>query len=560
MRTFLIALGSFVVLALPAFAAEPVSLLSNGDFQTAKDDGPRDWKTGGGITWEQDGENRFLRLAVVEPEKQVLAYRAINVPKDAQALRLAYKVRYEGIVRGKANYFDGRIMMDFKDAAGSKLKPAPKHPNYVGTKAEWTVREQTFRVPEGATQLELMFTLFNAKAGRLDFDDITVTPYPVAELDAAEKAAADKEAARIAALPKPKPQVEAPAADKLPKPLHVDGNQVKDADGKTVWLQGVAIPSLEWSGGGEHILESIDVAIKEWKCNCVRLPIREHFWIGKGPYQNDGGMKYRQLVDDAVNSCAGRSVYIVLDLHAYRAPEQKHADFWKDVATKYKNHPAVLFDLLNEPHDVSWKIWRDGGRVTDKPKDGAVLNENQAKLAGFDSIGMQKLLDVVRETGAKNIAIVGGLDWAYDLSGILDGYCARRQNRERHHVFLPRLPVEKRLGKQVHQSGRQAPAVLGRSRRRDRTDVVRPARAARRPVHVVARHAGPDPKAQAALDGLEFSSQIDAARDPGLELYADPVLGRVRQEGALRRKIRGEEVAVALVGMLNQGHVYVARA
>ena len=34
---------------------------------------------------------------------------------------------------------------------------------------------------------------------------------------------------------------------------------------------------------------------------------------------------------------------------------------------------------------------------------------------------MQTLLDAVRSTGAKNLVIAGGLDWAYGFSGILDG-------------------------------------------------------------------------------------------------------------------------------------------
>ena len=34
---------------------------------------------------------------------------------------------------------------------------------------------------------------------------------------------------------------------------------------------------------------------------------------------------------------------------------------------------------------------------------------------------MQTLLDTVRATGAKNVVIAGGLDWAYDMSGFLEG-------------------------------------------------------------------------------------------------------------------------------------------
>jgi hypothetical protein len=35
---------------------------------------------------------------------------------------------------------------------------------------------------------------------------------------------------------------------------------------------------------------------------------------------------------------------------------------------------------------------------------------------------MQALLDAVRAAGAKNVVIAGGLDWAYDMSGFLDGH------------------------------------------------------------------------------------------------------------------------------------------
>ena len=40
--------------------------------------------------------------------------------------------------------------------------------------------------------------------------------------------------------------------------------------------------------------------------------------------------------------------------------------FWEAVAKAFANHPTVLFDLYNEPHDVSWQVWRNGGMVSEK--------------------------------------------------------------------------------------------------------------------------------------------------------------------------------------------------
>ena len=78
------------------------------------------------------------------------------------------------------------------------------------------------------------------------------------------------------------------------------------------------------------------------------------------------------------------------------------------------NNPAVIYDLYNEPHDVSWDVWQNGGRITDRPN-----GRKAGPARAYACVGMQTLLDTVRATGAKNVVVAGGLDWAYDFSGIL---------------------------------------------------------------------------------------------------------------------------------------------
>ena len=221
-----------------------------------------------------------------------------------------------------------------------------------------------------------------------------------------------------------------------PMCLHTSKGKVLDAAGKQILLCGVNIASLEWSNNGDHIGESVNRAINDWKVNLIRLPLAQDRWFGKMTNQADGGMAYRALVDKLVDTCAAAHVYIDLDLHwsdcgkwmnsggrlgQHDMPDTNSIVFWQDVATRYKNQPNVIFGLYNEPHDVSFQVWRDGGTATDKP---ARWNPSQGEIT-YDAVGLQKLYDTVRAAGATNLVTIGGLDWGYDLSGVLRGYAIK---------------------------------------------------------------------------------------------------------------------------------------
>ena len=215
-----------------------------------------------------------------------------------------------------------------------------------------------------------------------------------------------------------------PAA--LPSVLHVTGTQLVDAQNMPVLLRGVNAASMEWTSNGEgHILDTVRVAIKDWHANIIRLPLSQDRWFGKAPEQTDAGVAYRALVKQVVETCAAQNCYVIFDLQWNDAgewgknigqhilPDENSVTFWKDCAATYKNNPAILFDLYNEPHDVSWDLWRDGGTVTEKDRK---LGDRTYK-----GVGLQTLLNTVRDTGAMNVVIAGGLDWSYDFSGILAG-------------------------------------------------------------------------------------------------------------------------------------------
>jgi len=409
-----------------AASAQPDgSLISNGNFEA--DARGQGWPDGWGrakdesLTWVlEDNGNHFMRLQSLQPGQQVMLYRSIDLPGGVKALTLTWRQRVTDLKKGKLPWNDARIMMDLVDATGKTLSPQPSPPYTTKDTKGWEQKSTNFLVPEEAVSLTLMPALFEVGAGRFDLDDITLKPTDPAPLLAAAKVAAEVAKARYVPPEQPK-------MDKWPAQLHVAGNRLVNPEGKEVWLQGLNAGGLESVVQGEQVIKSTVVGIDEWKANVIRLPVRLEFWAGDTPLMKDGGKAYRECVDQIVTLAANRGAYVALDLHRFRAPKKEDADFWKDAAARYKNHPAVLFDIFNEPHGISWDVWRDGGFVAEKAKpgdeDSFLSEEEKIKLnKGFHSIGMQGLVDAVRGTGAKNIIIAGGLDWAYDLSGIVEGH------------------------------------------------------------------------------------------------------------------------------------------
>ncbi|MBQ7726826.1 MAG: cellulase family glycosylhydrolase [Clostridia bacterium] len=226
--------------------------------------------------------------------------------------------------------------------------------------------------------------------------------------------------------------------------LHIEGNRLLDRKGNPVMLTGVNCASLEWLSAPEKLLKTVTVALDDWHANTIRLPLSQDRWFGFGGDQqgtDESGEIYRGIVDSIVEAVAARRKYVILDLHRSNCgswgefisgnmPDMNSLVFWKSIAARYGNHPNVLFGIFNEPFKVSWDCWRDGGEITVEYAPQNIGNQIMRDESGepvletitFHTPGLQKMVDTVRAVGAKNIAIVAGLDWGYELDGVAKGY------------------------------------------------------------------------------------------------------------------------------------------
>jgi hypothetical protein len=200
-----------------------------------------------------------------------------------------------------------------------------------------------------------------------------------------------------------------------PGGYYVNGNTVCTAAGLPHLFHGFDRPSLEWQPGGENIAPADFALMATWKANVVRIALNQDFWLAGSKYYS---ASYASTVDNAVHWAEEAGLDVILDLHwsdqgvlgscnPANGCQQVMADansltFWQDVASIYKGDGRVMFELYNEPHDVPWNVWKSGGNV-----------------GGFQVAGMQQLYDAVRTgAGADNLVLIGGLDWAYDLSQV----------------------------------------------------------------------------------------------------------------------------------------------
>ena len=364
--------------------------------------------------------DRSVRLEQTTPGKLVNQYRVADIPAGTKALRLTWRERVSDLKTGEKPWFDARVICEFLGPDGKKMQGVRNPPPAYSQKntKDWRERSIEFLVPEGAAALAVMPSLFQVKSGLYEIEDLVLAPTDPTEIRAAEERRRAQEAARY--IP---PETPDPA--KFPRPLHVEGPKLLDDQGREVWLQGVSLSGTESVANDRQAEKSTVVAIDEWGANCVRLPVKEDFWFGRTAWQSDGGEAYRALCDRVITLAANRGAYVVLDLHRFRAPKPEHAEFWKDASQRYKNHPAVLFELFNEPHGIGWDVLVNGGWVGDSEShdESAFLTESEKKAnRGFESIGLKGLLAAARSTGARNPAIVSGVFWTNDLTGWDQGW------------------------------------------------------------------------------------------------------------------------------------------
>src|ERR1700722_8937692 len=192
--------------------------------------------------------------------------------------------------------------------------------------------------------------------------------------------------------------------------VRVRANQLVNAQGHTLRLVGVNRSGSQYMcvlGRGifDGPADAASIAaMKAWHINTVRVPLNEDCWLGiNGLNVAYSGVAYRYAIEAYVAQLNAAGLYAILDVPR-NAPGNEQASgqrdmldashgyaLWRSIATAFKAHPAVLFDLYNEPHSLAanteeaWRCWARG--------------------CG-EYAGMSGLVATVRSMGARNVILL----------------------------------------------------------------------------------------------------------------------------------------------------------
>ncbi|WP_439564182.1 glycoside hydrolase family 5 protein [Microcella sp.] len=216
--------------------------------------------------------------------------------------------------------------------------------------------------------------------------------------------------------------------------------------GEPLQLVGANWPGFEYAciqGWGLNEGGATDAAVAEmvdWGFTAVRVPLNQQCWFDDRPEVAFGsGEQYHNAVRAWVERLTDAGLIAILDLH-WSAPAPALADglrpmpdadsprFWTEVATDYRKHQGVLFDLFNEPHsrydpeneryafELDWACWATGG--CSPPLE----NDTTFPLSGqtYPATGMSDLVAAVRSARANQPLLLSGIDYANDLRGWRD--------------------------------------------------------------------------------------------------------------------------------------------
>lgn len=132
--------------------------------------------------------------------------------------------------------------------------------------------------------------------------------------------------------------------------LKIDGTRIVSENGEIVQLAGMSFFWSQWIDK-YYNYECVKWLRDDWNCSIVRAAIAaEHSGYVNNPAAEMA--KAETIIEAAIDL----GLYVIVDFHSHRAElfESEAMTFFGQIAKKYGNRPNVIYEIYNEPLNVSW--------------------------------------------------------------------------------------------------------------------------------------------------------------------------------------------------------------
>lgn len=132
--------------------------------------------------------------------------------------------------------------------------------------------------------------------------------------------------------------------------LKVNGSRIVDQNGDSIQLRGV---SFGWHNMWPRFYNrsSVKEIAENWGADIVRASIGLD--LDENTFDKKPEMGYA-LVDSIVQGAVENGIYVLIDFHSHANNLPLAKEFFATVSEKYGNLPNVMYEIWNEPLEVSW--------------------------------------------------------------------------------------------------------------------------------------------------------------------------------------------------------------
>lgn len=191
------------------------------------------------------------------------------------------------------------------------------------------------------------------------------------------------------------------AIDTFPSMLHTEGNELVNAEGESIRLRGLMPIDPAEIHKQNRFNRRFFAEMREMGANVVRLAVHPANWEENPDY-------LWRYIDQVAGWTGELDMYLIVDWHSignvetgaaplmpelYSHTYEMTVDFWQRTAAHFCDTPHILFEVFNEPQGISAETWQQSAN---------------------------ELTAIIREQGAMQPVIVGGVEYARDLSWVLE--------------------------------------------------------------------------------------------------------------------------------------------